>query len=56
MSFEIREMIAPGNENSFTVGQNTREAADAIEGALETEVVGRLRIREDSRLRAGRAG
>ncbi len=26
MSFEIREMITPGNENSFTVGQNTRDA------------------------------
>ncbi len=26
MSFEIREMIAPGNENSFTVGRNRRNA------------------------------
>lgn len=26
MSFEIREMITPGNENSFTVGQNRRDA------------------------------
>ena len=26
MSFEIREMIAPGNENPFTVGRNRRDA------------------------------